>query len=148
MDAEDNYCIFDSMILCKFSRGIWKGYDEIASVYSAVTGIPMTGEELRMAGERMSNLARLYNIREGMTRKDDNLPPRVMKLPIPDGVAKGSLVTQEDLDLLLDDYYEARGWTPKGVPKMKKLKELGLEEYAGVGAMKKEKKKAKKAKEV
>ncbi|MDH5703157.1 MAG: aldehyde ferredoxin oxidoreductase family protein [Aigarchaeota archaeon] len=137
MNDEDNYCIFDSMILCKFSRGIWKGYDEIASVYGVVTGIPMTGEELRMAGERMSNLARLYNIREGMTRKDDNLPPRVMKLPIPEGVAKGSLVTQEDLDILLDDYYETRGWTPQGVPKKKKLEELGLEEYAGITASRK-----------
>jgi len=134
VNDEDNYCIYDSMILCKFSRGIWKGYDEIASVYTAVTGIPMTGEELRMAGERMSNLARLYNMREGLTRKDDSLPPRVMNLPIPDGVARGSLVTQEELDLLLDDYYEARGWTSDGVPKKKKLKELGLEEYVGVTA--------------
>jgi aldehyde:ferredoxin oxidoreductase len=127
MNDEDNYCIFDSMILCKFNRGIWRGYDEIAQIYREVTGIPMTGEELHQAGERISNIGRIYNIREGLTRKDDTLPPRVMKLPIPSGVAKGSYVSQEELDLLLDDYYEARGWTKKGVPRSKKLKELGIE---------------------
>ena len=89
----------------------------------------MTGKELRKVGERISNLGRLYNIREGLTRKDDHLPPRVMNLPIPSGVAKGSYVSQEELDFLLDDYYSTRGWTKEGVPTMEKLKELGLEEY-------------------
>jgi len=140
MANEDNYCIFDSMILCKFSRGIWKGDDEIAKVYNLVTGIPVTGAEVRLTGERISNLGRLYNIREGLTRKDDNLPPRVMKLPIPDGVAKGSLVTQEELDILLDGYYEARGWTLEGWPKTEKLKELGLEAYANIVENKSQKK--------
>ncbi|MFH0749118.1 MAG: aldehyde ferredoxin oxidoreductase family protein [Candidatus Bathyarchaeota archaeon] len=129
---EDNYCIFDSMILCKFTRGIWKGYDEIAKLYNIVTGIPMTGAELEKAGERMSNLARLYNIREGLTRKDDTLPPRVMKDPIPDGVSKGSYVSQDELNILLDGYYEARGWTKEGVPKKTKISELGLDEYTHI----------------
>lgn len=132
MDNEDNYCIFDSIILCKFSRGIWNGYDEIAKVYTLVTGVPMKGSDLPTAGERMSNLARLYNIREGMTRKDDNVPPRVMKDPIPDGVAKGSFVSQQDLDILLDGYYEARGWTIDGVPKQEKLNSLKLEAYGDI----------------
>ena len=80
----------------------------------------------------MSNLARLYNIREGLTRKDDTVPLRVMKLPIPDGVAKGSLVSQQDLDILLDGYYEARGWTLEGVPKQEKIDALKLEAYDGI----------------
>jgi len=112
----------------QITRRIWDN-DLIAKVYSLVTGIPMTGEELRMAGERMSNLARLYNIREGLTRKDDSLPPRIMKDPIPSGIAKGSHIPQEELDILLDGYYEARGWTNEGVPMKAKIKELGLEEY-------------------
>ena len=45
------------------------------------------------------------------------------------GVAKGARVTREDLNILLDGYYEARGWTPAGVPKAEKLKEVGLSEY-------------------
>jgi aldehyde:ferredoxin oxidoreductase len=132
MGDEDNYCIFDSMILCKFTRSIWGGYDEIAKAYTLVTGIPMTGEELRQAGERMNNLARLYNIREGLTMADDTLPPRIMKEPIPSGVSKGSRVTKRDLKTLLAGYYEARGWTAKGVPKPEKLKELGLAEYTNL----------------
>lgn len=140
MANEDNYCIFDSMILCKFSRGIWKGYDEIAKVYTMVTGIPMKGKELQVAGERMSNLARLYNIREGLTRKGDTLPPRVMKLPIPEGVAKGSFVSQQDLDILLDGYYEARGWTNEGVPKPERLKALKLADYSNIIKKKRESK--------
>jgi aldehyde:ferredoxin oxidoreductase len=131
MGDEDNYCIFDSMILCKFTRALWN-FDLIAKTYSIATGIPMTGQEIQQVGERISNLARLYNIREGLTRKDDTLPPRVMKDPIPSGVAKGSFVSQEELDILLDGYYEARGWTKQGVPKKAKIKALGLDEYANI----------------
>jgi aldehyde:ferredoxin oxidoreductase len=131
MGDEDTYCIFDSMILCKFTRKIWD-FDLKAKVYSLVTGIPMTGDELHKIGERISNLGRLYNIREGLTRKDDNLPPRIMKDPIPSGIAKGSYVSQKDLDILLDGYYEARGWTKEGVPTQAKINELDLGEYADI----------------
>ena len=133
MGDEDMYCVIDSMIICKFTRTIWKnGFDEMAKVYSLVTGIPMTGEALGKAGERISNLARLFNIREGLTRKDDNLPPRIMKDPIPGGVAKGSLITQAEMDVLLDGYYEARGWSKSGVPTWEKLEELGLTAYSAI----------------
>lgn len=139
MEDEDNYSIFDSLILCKFNRRLWD-YDRMARIYREVTGIPMTGEEMHKAGERITNLARIYNIREGLTRKDDHLPPRVMKLPIPSGVAKGSFVSQKELDFLLDDYYEARGWTKEGVPTQEKLKELGLDAYMRIVHKKPEKK--------
>ncbi len=129
---EDNYAIFDSIILCKFSRGIWNGYEDIAKLYTLVTGIPYTAEEMRRTGERINNLARIYNIREGLTRADDTVPPRIMNDPIPSGVSKGSRVSKEDLDILIDGYYEARGWTPDGVPKTEKMRELGLEEYESI----------------
>jgi len=130
---EDLYCILDSFIICKFTRGIWQGpYEELAEVYSLITGIPMSAGELKKAGERMSNLARLFNIREGLTRKDDTLPYRIMHDPIPEGVSKGSYVPQEELDLMLDAYYEARGWDKNGIPGMAKLEELGLTNYASV----------------
>jgi aldehyde:ferredoxin oxidoreductase len=132
MGDEDLYCVIDSMIICKFTRTIWNGYEDIAKVYSLVTGIPMTSDEMKKAGERISNLARLFNIREGMTRKDDSLPERVMTDPIPSGVSKGSVTTQQDLDIMLDGYYDARGWTELGVPKESKLEELGLSSYAGI----------------
>lgn len=132
MGDEDVYAVADSVVICKFTRTIWKGYEDIAKVYSLVTGIPMTAAELEKAGERINNLARLFNIREGLTRKDDTLPPRVMEDPIPDGVAKGARVTREELDILLDGYYAARGWTKEGVPTKSKVEELGLAAYEGV----------------
>lgn len=132
MGDEDLYCVIDSMIICKFTRTIWKVYDDIAKVYSLVTGIPMTPADMEKAGERISNLARLFNIREGMTREDDSIPERIKTDPIPSGIAKGSVTTQQDLDIMLDGYYEARGWTKAGVPTKAKLDELGLEAYADI----------------
>jgi len=144
-ETEDLYAIIDSLIVCKFSRGTYfEGYKDLAALYSAVTGIEMTPEELQKAGERINNLGRLFNIREGLTRKDDTLPWKVMNVPIPDeGVAKGSFVSQEDLDLLLDDYYEVRGWTKEGVPTVEKLNEIGMEDLVYLVKEKTEKPKRK-----
>ncbi len=64
-------------------------------------------------GERVNNLARVFNTMAGLTRADDDLPERLKNEPIPEGPAKGQLITQADLDLMLDEYYEARGWTPR-----------------------------------
>ena len=132
INIENLYTIIDSLIVCKFSRGVYyKGFEDLAKYYTLVTGIKMTAEELERTGERINNLARLYNIREGFTRKDDHLPPKVMGMPIPDEtVSKGSYITQEELDFMLDDYYENRGWTKEGIPTLEKLKELGLEDLA------------------
>jgi len=133
MGDEDMYAVIDSMIICKFTRTIWQGYEDIAKVYSLVTGIPMEADQLRLCGERMSNLARLFNIREGMTRRDDELlPARIHEDPIPGGAAKGSVVTPEDMAILLDGYYAARGWDNQGVPTDEKLDELGLGAYASI----------------
>ena len=131
-DTEDLYTVIDSIIVCKFSRGTYvKGYEDLAALYNAVTGIEMSPDELQRAGERINNLGRLINIREGLTRKDDTLPWKVMHVPIPDeGPSKGSFVSQEELDLLLDDYYEVRGWNKEGIPTIEKLKELGMEGLA------------------
>lgn len=129
-DMEDVYTLIDSFIVCKFSRGTYyKELEDMTKLYILVTGIEMTPEEMKRSGERINNVARLFNIREGLGRKDDTLPYKVMHLPIPDeGPSKGAYVTQEELDLLLDDYYMARGWTREGVPTVEKLKELGMDD--------------------
>lgn len=135
MDGEDLYNVIDSLILCKFSRGTYyDGIEDMANYYTLATGIKVSPEDLRVAGERINNLAKLFNIREGVgTREFDSLPPKIMTVPIPDeGVAKGSVVNQEEFDLGLDDYYAARGWTRKGFPTVEKLKELDLEEFASI----------------
>ena len=133
-DMEDTYNLIDSFIVCKFSRGTYyKELPDMAKLYTLVTGFDMTPEELKRCGERIHNAARLFNIREGLGRKDDTLPWKVMHEPIPDdGPSKGAMVTQAELDLLLDDYYEARGWTREGVPTETKLKELDLNDLLTV----------------
>lgn len=129
-DMEDVYALIDSFIVCKFSRGTYyKELQDMAKLYTLVTGIEMTAEELKKSGERINTIARVINIREGFSRKDDTLPWKVMNMPIPDdGPVKGAVVTQEELDLLLDDYYESRGWTLEGVPTVAKLKELAMDD--------------------
>ena len=134
-DGEDLYDVIDSLILCKFSRGTYyDGIEDMAKYYTLATGIEMTPEELIKAGERINNLARLFNIREGVgTREFDVLPPKIMNVPIPDeGVAKGSVVSKEEFELGLDDYYAVRGWTREGIPTVEKLKELDLGKYAHI----------------
>ncbi len=135
MDREDLWAIMDSLILCKFIRGVLNTPDRLAELYTLVTGIKMTGAQLQKAGERIYNLEKAYNVREGWTKKDDYPPPRVMKDPIPDGVAKGSLVPKKEFDLMLGAYFEARGWSSDGIPTKQKLTELELSKIAkDVGA--------------
>lgn len=139
-ERQNFYSIYEALVLCKFKerkerlRGAKLIYDEefkeLAYLYALVTGIPITAEDIRTAGERIWNMKQAYNIREGWTRKDSSLPPRLLKEPIPDGLAKGSRLTEEELDFMLDQYYTTRGWTKKGIPTKQKLIELGLEDVA------------------
>ena len=133
-DSEDIYALIDSLIICKNARGtLFKELPDMSKLYKLITGYEMTTDELSLAGERINTLARLINIREGLTRKDDTLPWKVMNQPISDdGPGKGSVVTQEELDLLLDDYYLARGWTLNGVPTKDVLTKLGLDDLSGI----------------
>ena len=135
MDGEDLYNVVDSLILCKFSRGVmYDGLKDMAKYYTLSTGFEMTPEELIKAGERINNLARVLNIREGKgTREYDTLPWKIMNVPVPDeGVAKGAVVNQKEFDIGLDDYYSVRGWTKEGIPTPEKLKELGLDDLVSI----------------
>jgi aldehyde:ferredoxin oxidoreductase len=88
----------------------------------------VSNEELMRAAERSWNLKRCFNVREGLTRKDDRLPRKMFE-PLPDGPNKGQRI--KDLEGLLDEYYEALGWDPKtGIPRPDTLRRLDLE---GIG---------------
>ncbi len=133
-EMDDTDALTDSLMVCKYSKPAFqKEYAEMATLYGSVTGNKISPEELKRAAERINVLTRLINVREGLSRKDDTLPWKVLNEPIPDeGPAKGSVVTQKDLDALLDDYYKTRGWASNGVPTTAKLQELGLDEYSSV----------------
>ena len=75
------------------------------------------------AGERIWNLERLWNLKLGLTKADDTLPPRFLKEPMPEGAAKGQIA---HLDITLPEYYKLRGWDKNGVPTEERLKKLGL----------------------
>jgi len=88
-----------------------------------VTGLRYTTGDLIKVGERVWNLERLYNLREGFTRNDDTLPPRLMNEPVLDGPSKGWV---SQLVPMLNEYYRARGWDEDGVPRPARLAELEL----------------------
>ncbi len=126
---EDVMSLYDVMGVCKFSRHFYF-VEELPDFFKAVHGFKFNTKDLLMLGERVYNLERAFNAREGFTRKDDVLPSRVMNEPIRDGPSQGSVITQEELNQMLDDYYAARGWAKEGVPTRAKLEELGLKDIA------------------
>ena len=130
-ESEDFEAVLDSLIWCKFLRKAFNDfYEESAQVYSMVTGWKTTADELRRSGERITNLKKLFNIREGWTRVDDTLPPRTLEEPLPTGVAAGVGLTREELDFMIAGYYQARGWMDDGTIPGDKLADLGLDELA------------------
>ena len=127
MKGEDFGAVLDSLIWCKFLRKAFDDlYEESAEVYRLVTGWPMDAGDLELAGERINNLKKAFNIREGWRSADDTLPVRVLDEPLTDGVAEGVDLTEDDLDMMIGSYYEARGWTHDGLILESKLHELGL----------------------
>jgi aldehyde:ferredoxin oxidoreductase len=84
--------------------------------------------ELRQAGERINNLKKAFNIREGWQQADDWLPPRLFKEPVSTGKASGAIVSEKDLKAAIDDYYRARGWNAHGLIPKEKLKSLGMDD--------------------
>lgn len=126
-DQEDFAAVLDSLVICKFLRRCFSDfYSEAARLYTLATGIEVGPQELRLAGERICNAKKAFNIREGWTRAMDWLPPRTLTEAIPDGPAQGVRLTEEELTLMIEDYYQARGWTTQGLLPQEKLEELGL----------------------
>jgi len=119
----------DSLVLCRFTseRGFGLFVDEpYARMVRAVTGWDVDVEELERIGERIVNLERLFNVREGVRRGQDVLPWKVMHEPIPEGPSAGMYCPPAELDAMLDAYYALRGWDPDGVPSRSRLSSLGL----------------------
>lgn len=134
-DGEDYSAVLDSLIWCKFLRKAFGDmYEESAEIYRHITGQGISAGELRLAGERINNVKKMFNIREGWRREDDTLPRRVFEEALPTGVAAGVGLREEDLDMMALGYYRARGWRDDGTIPAAKLRELGLEGMvAGAG---------------
>jgi len=106
--------------------GLYFDLDLMAELLGAITGHPFNVPELMRIGERILNLERLLNSREGVNRSTDRLPKRLLAEPLPDGPRKGSTVP---LERLKDDFYETAGWDQAtGLPTPETLRRLGLDE--------------------
>lgn len=124
VDFQNYMAVYNPLGICKF---IAKGKIEpqhVANLVNAALGWSWTAGDVMHTGERLFNLKRLINLRFGIGRADDRLPARFLSEPRPSGAAQGVI---PDLDLMLGDYYRARGWTPEGVPSPERLSALGLE---------------------
>jgi aldehyde:ferredoxin oxidoreductase len=116
----------DAIGVCTIPRRAMHLTDNPAvDIINLATNLDFTGQ-LLVIGERIYNLERLILAREGVTRKYDDLPQRIKTEPLADGFAKGHIITQEMLDSMLDEYYDARGWDHEGHPTHKKLEELDI----------------------
>jgi len=123
---QDNRAYVDSLGICTVVRGVL-GFtaNPTGKVLEYVTGYDFN-PELMTIGSRICTLERLILNREGITRKDDMLPRRIMEEPLPEGMAKGRVITPEMYEEMLDEYYQVRGWDSKGVPKKETVLELGI----------------------
>ena len=129
MEGEDYNAVLDSMIWCKFLRKAFTDiYDESANIYTQVTGWEMTGTELQLVGQRINNLKKAFNIREGWNHSDDTLPPRILGETVEDGKDNEGTLIFDDLKMMIHSYYKARGWTEKGLIPDQKLRELDLKQ--------------------
>jgi aldehyde:ferredoxin oxidoreductase len=122
--------VCDSLGFCRFqsifSSPHGLGYSHFSRLIALATGLHLTPAELRRAGERIYTLERLMITREGVSRSQDTLPERYFEEPIPEGPSKGAVVSREDFNRMLDEYYAAHGWDEQGIPRTTTLRRLGL----------------------
>jgi aldehyde:ferredoxin oxidoreductase len=115
-----------SLILCDFWGSVNAGL--IAELLKRAIGKEFTEGEVAMAGERIWNLGRMFNVREGFRRKDDYLPPRFLNEPLPAGPSAGKVISQERWDKMISNYYSKRGWSDDGVPRKETILRLQLDQ--------------------
>jgi aldehyde:ferredoxin oxidoreductase len=103
----------------------------MSEMYARATGIEIDEDELLRIGRRVINVEKAFNVREGATRKDDTIPWRFMNEPIRSGPCKGMITSRDELDKMLNEYYQLHGWDKEtGFPMRNNLEELELEDVA------------------
>lgn len=128
-------CLSDSMGVCSFNYGNWPNTlvypEDFAELHSAATGVEFTGEDMLRAAQRIINVEKAFNIREGWSREDDQPPERWVKEAKEAGIYKGERVHLDQFNMMLDEYYSRRGWDKEsGLPTRKRLEELDLADVA------------------
>jgi aldehyde:ferredoxin oxidoreductase len=126
---EDLSMVRDSLGICLFGVQTTSaiGPTESARLFSACLGVPVSPQALMRAGERIVNLLKAYNLRQGWARQDATWPERFFTEPLKNGTATGPVISKTELSGLIDSYHELRDWDREtGVPRRSKLEDLGL----------------------
>jgi len=121
--SQDERAACYSLVLCDF---LPFDVPEMVEMLNTATGFDYTPESYLSTGERIWNLTRMFNVREGITASDDVLPKRFSQEPAPLGDAKGLVIKEEDLEIAKAEYYSLRGWDANGIPTSEKIKSLGI----------------------
>jgi aldehyde:ferredoxin oxidoreductase len=99
-----------------------------ARLLNAACETDYTEESVKTVGKRIWTLTRVFNLREGFSRRDDSIPPRVYLDPLPEGNPKDKVVPEQDFQRMLSEYYRLYGWDDRGRPSQETLRELDLAE--------------------
>jgi aldehyde:ferredoxin oxidoreductase len=117
IETEDRAAVMDSLILCKFLRGVFTDpFTEWAALLSGVTGWDVTADELRETARRIVMTKRVFNIREGWQPEDDWLPGRLLNEPLTLPSGRVATLTADRLRAMIDAYYKSRGLDSAGHP--------------------------------
>jgi aldehyde:ferredoxin oxidoreductase len=128
VETEDRAAVMDSLILCKFLRGVFdEPWDEWPGLLRPVTGWDVDHDALRQTARRIVAAKRLFNLREGWTRDEDRLPERFLTEPLELDSGREATLTKERLDTMIDSYYKRRGLDENGLPKRETRTKLGLD---------------------
>ena len=123
----DENCILHSLLVCDMpAKFIPLPMEEYSAYLQAVSGRWVDPQDFLHIADRIETLIRLFNLREGLTRRDDTLPHRTLYEPLPDGPGKGQCIGRKNLDRMIDEYYALRGWDAAGVPTPETLKKHQL----------------------
>ncbi len=129
IEKEDRAALMDSLILCKFLRGVLTDYyEDMAEMLQLVAGFDVTAAELQQTAKRIVTAKKWYNIRQGWTPEEDTLPKRFLtdRLPDDSGPSAGAVLSAERLQALIEAYNVARGWEPTGFVPDRSLREFHL----------------------
>jgi aldehyde:ferredoxin oxidoreductase len=129
--SEHNDRVVDSLGICNwpYILFIFQTIDKAAAFFKLVTGRQWSVEQLQHIGERIRNLERMFDVRQGMHRAMDTLPKKFFEKPLGKGKFEGAVLDREKFEQMKDEYYGLRGWDPKtGIPTREKLAALGLDD--------------------
>ena len=123
----DLNCVLHGLLVCDMqSKFIPMSLDVYSEYFHAVTGEDLTTDDFQTIADRIETMVRMFNVREGFSREDDTLPYRTLHEPLPDGPATGQCIGEENLNKMLNEYYQVRGWDDQGVPRSETINKYDL----------------------